>query len=115
VSDSSGQERGPEGGDGGALHAEMEAIRQQAQPFVEQLAQQLHITEDDVRALAVILFAQYLDPTNRPDTITLVCTGTVTPYDSALKALIAQSPLRDQLGALMATHDAAREESRDND
>lgn len=106
MSDPFGYEHGPE--ELRALEAELEIIRQEAEPLIEKLAQQLRLTEDDVKALAVFLFGHYLDTTKADDVITLVVRGTVTPYDSALQAVLSAAPRGLQLESLMAHLESAR-------
>jgi hypothetical protein len=107
VSDPFGYERGPE--DLGTLEADLEIVRQEAEPLIERLAQQLRLSDKDVMALAVLLFGHYLDLTTADDTITLVVKGTVTPYDSALQAMLTGAPRGTQLEALLAHIEASKD------
>lgn len=85
-----GLEKGPEGER--SLESALEGMRPAANRFLEELAVSLRLPREDVAALAVVLFAKYLDMAQDDDTIVLVVKGRVTPYDTALEAMCGEIP-----------------------
>jgi hypothetical protein len=71
------------------FQADLEYFKEQAAPWLEKLTRELNLSEDDVYQLAVVFFGRHLDLTRGPDKVVLVVKGEVTPYDSALQALVA--------------------------
>jgi hypothetical protein len=77
-------------------------VRREAEPLARRLAEELRLPEDDVRALAIVVLGRYLDMTAAEDTFVLVVRGTVTPYDTALQALVSGAPSGASIEALLS-------------
>jgi len=83
-------EESPESGMEAAarFEADLEFVKSEAGPWAERLMKDLKLGRADVFQLAVVFFGRYLDLTRSPDKVVLVVKGDVTPYDSALQALV---------------------------
>jgi len=69
----------------------LEHVRTNAWPLIERISEDLKLPANDVVALAIAYFSSYLRLTQDENTFVLVVKGTVTPYDSALEALLAST------------------------
>jgi hypothetical protein len=69
----------------------LEYVRANAWPLIERISEDLKLPANDVVALAIAYFSSYLRLTQDENTFVLVVKGTVTPYDSALEALLAST------------------------
>ncbi len=69
----------------------LENVRANAWSLVEKVSEDLRLPANDVAALAIAYFSWYLKLTQDESTFVLVVKGTVTPYDSALEALLAST------------------------
>src|SRR5207302_642661 len=69
----------------------LEHVRANAWSLVERVSEDLKLSPNDVAALAIAYFSWYLKLTQDENTFVLVVKGTVTPYDSALEALLAST------------------------
>lgn len=79
------------------LERDLEVIREQAEPLLERLSEDLQMTRDDVRRLAIVTLSRYLTLTQRDDTFILVVQGTARPYDNALQVLVSEHGELDAL------------------
>ena len=96
-------EEGPEYGLEAAarFEADLEYVKREAEPWAERLMRDLKLSEESVYQLAVVFFGRYLDLTRSPDKVVLVVQGEVTPYDSALQALIANERDENVINTLL--------------
>lgn len=101
-------ERGPEGLE--ELGQYLEFVRQHFDPELDRIAAALKLPADDVAKLAVILLGQHLDMTNDPDVLVLVIRGSLTPYDTALEALLSNGPGDGRYAGLVGRLNAASED-----
>lgn len=90
------------------LESDLEIIRESAVPLLERLSEDLRLAPDDVRRLAIVTLARYLDFTRRDDTFILVVQGTARAYENALQVLVSQD---GELDALIAHITAAGNQS----
>lgn len=83
------------------LERDLERVREEAEPLVAKLAEDLRLSEADVIRLAVVLFGRYLDMTRSRDTVVLVVKGDVAAYDNALQVLVSAEPGGEVFEALL--------------
>ena len=93
----------------------LEHVRSNAWPLIERISEDLKLPANDVVALAIAYFSSYLKLTQDENTFVLVVKGTVTPYDSALEALLASThdeQLKPVLDYLKSIYSSGRGEDR---
>ena len=86
-------EKGPEAT--ANFERSLDVIRRRMGPDLVKLAQELRMTESDVVALAVVMLAEHLELTRSTDSLVLVVQGSVSPFNTALEAMLASSQTQD--------------------